>query len=135
MFDFKKYFDGKYGFLLKEVSYVPKEAKEKMSNVKTVVSDKLKTEVIGDELNIEFCRNISFEPGVMYNLDVKFEIVVRFKEEYKEEALDYDWESEFSKEDNPYLVNIICRASKLIADITSACGGRPLITPPVFIKE
>lgn len=136
MLDFKKFFNNEYEFTLKKAMYDWIEVDHSTNDLRIKVDDHIKWDIIGDRLEVTFSRDVGFIPKSLYTIGVVFCFGLTFRDDtVAVEAKEIDWGKEFVEQANPYLENIISRASFLIASITSSYGQKPLITPPSFIKQ
>ena len=130
MLHFNDYFEDEYQFSLKDVSYTKTEGEALSSGYELKIADTLWTEQNGDALSLVFARDVHFEPESLFKLRVAFDILLRFKENAPEAAGKIYWRQELLHQPNPYLGNVVSRASHLIAEITASFGQQPFITPP-----
>lgn len=130
MLNFNNYFEDEYQFSLKDVSYKKIECDEAFSSYELKIADTLQTELKENTLSITFARDIHFEPKSFFNLRVAFDILLHLRDTVRKTDDEIDWEQELLKNPNPYLGNVVSRASHLIAEITASFGQQPLITPP-----
>lgn len=136
MLNFNEYFRDEYQFTLKELSYNLIENDASVQQFDLQISDTITTEIIDRQLHVTFGRKVFFEPAVLYRMNVVFSINIRFKDEVDiESAAGIDWNDALARIENPYFINVVSRASNLIAVITSSYGQQPLITPPSPIIE
>ena len=85
----------------------------------------------GDGCRITLNRRVSFEPEHLFYLSVSVGTRFRFDMRYYEEV---DWSREdvagaFRESNSPALTDMMARCSLLIAQITSATGHTPFVTP------
>lgn len=130
MLNFNDYFEDEYQFSLKDVSYKKIECEEAFSSYELKIADTLQTELKENTLSITFARDIHFEPKSFFKLRVAFDILLHLRDTVRKTDDEIDWEQELLKNPNPYLGNVVSRASHLIAEITASYGQQPLITPP-----
>lgn len=129
--DFNRYFHADKQIFLENVSYEfgkPTMGKFKMNCKDTIVARLM--EPVGAKFT--FNRAITFDPEGPFYLSVSFSVLMRFREEYKDEI---DWKTldlagEFRAHGGALVHNLSSRASLLIAEITSASGQAPIITLP-----
>ncbi|MBQ8429072.1 MAG: hypothetical protein IJX30_03135 [Clostridia bacterium] len=132
MINFQHYFKEEYQFTLKSIDYtlIEKTADDLQLNV----SDTVSLEQIERQFQVDFCRRLCFKPEALYDLKVVFQITLTLKDDMNVDALDKEsLNKEFLNPENPYLNNVVGRASALIAQITAAYGLTPIITPPNLI--
>ena len=82
-------------------------------------------------IKVTFNRTLSFEPDGMFFLSVTFGVMMRFSPVYMSEI---EWKSvdlagEFKAHCPALLANLMSRTSLLVAEITSASGQMPIVTP------
>ena len=135
MLNLSEFFQNQYQFVLKNISYTSYEQRPDTNNVTMKVEDDFLFKQIDKELIVTISRRVYFNPTAMFYLDISFEMVLYFKENIEHDVTTIDWQEELISSENPYLMNVMSRISKLIADITSSYGQEPLITPPVFMKK
>ena len=135
MFNYNEYFEEQYQFLLKEVYYKSIDNNEQIQEIDLKISDTITTDVVNKHLKILFAREVFFIPSALYNIKVIFEINLPFKDNYDTKEINVNWNNELINNPNPYLYNVVSRASNMIANITSSYGQQPLITPPNPILE
>ncbi len=135
MLDLNAYFKDEYQFILKEVTYhcVEREDDAELPQIQT--SDSASAKVVDGQLEVEFSREVKFQPASVFDLKVTFGIIMHFQDEVDPSAVEVDWCEALTANENPYFSNIISRASNIIAFLTSSYGLQPLITPPVFLNE
>lgn len=82
-------------------------------------------------VKVTFNRTMSFEPEGMFFLSVTFGVMMRFNKVYCDEIMwkNIDIAGEFKKNCPHILTNLMSRTSLLIAEITSASGQTPIVTP------
>lgn len=136
MINFNEYFNDEYQFTLKKATYSWIETKPEGIELDLNISDTISATVNANQLEVEFNRNVSFNPEALYVIDVSFAFTLTFRDDVvPEECKNIDWSKVFSEsEKNPYLGNVVSRASSLIAALTSSYGQQPLITPPNIIR-
>lgn len=131
---FNKYLKEEYQFILKQVVFQTVEEHDETEEFEINISDDVSVEVIDNEISVDYWRNVYFEPKGIFDIKVNFGLRIPFKEDIKPEGGTIDWAKELEEKENPYMRNIITRASNIISNLTSSFGQQPLITPPVFIK-
>ncbi len=130
MIDFTRYFHPDCKIYLENVNFEHIKApapRVKMNCKDTIVAHL--AEPAG--IKVTFNRTVSFEPEGLFYLSVSFSAIMRFNESTKDEIVwkGLDIASEFRQSGGPVLHSLSSRASLLIAQITSASGQPPLITP------
>ncbi len=132
MDNFKKYFLRDKKIYLENISYetvengTPKLPVRRLGCKDTVIAQLF----LPTGVKIIFNRRLSFEPEALFTLSVSFGAFFRFNPEYYEEV---DWQQvnivqEFTKNYPDLLSELTSRTTLLVAQITSASGGTPLIT-------
>lgn len=134
MIEFNKYFNDEYQFTLKEVIYSRVEEEAATGRLDITIKDDLSSTIDGNRLEVEFCRSVFFTPEALYRTSVKLGCTLTFRNNIKENVADINWSEELIKSDNPYLPNIVSRASYIIATLTSSYGQQPLVTPPNLLQ-
>ena len=135
MLDFNKYFFDEYQFMLKNVSYSMIENNIRDVDLELDVIDSIDTAAQDDYLEVIFERKVRFIPEALFEISVSFVFTLAFRDTVDyEEVNNINWVEALEENRNPYLGNVISRASSLIATLTSSFGLQPLITPPNFIK-
>ncbi len=82
-----------------------------------------------------FRREVAFEPENLFSIEVSFSATLTYKEDLSEEIRNAplsELEAAFRRPNDTYSINLVSRASLLIAQITSSYGQQPLVTPPVI---
>lgn len=136
MIDFSRYFLPEHNIYLENINFertAPHAGNIKMNCKDTIVAHL--AEPVG--IKVTFNRAVSFEPEGLFYLSVSFSAIMRFNEETKDEITwkGLDLASEFRQNGGTMLQNLSSRASLLIAEITSASGQPPLITPAGTAKR
>lgn len=129
--DLNRYFHPEHQIFLENVNYEvgnPTSGKMKMNCKDTIVARVI------DPVGVKFTFNraITFEPQGPFYLSVSFSVIMRWREEVKDEV---DWRhtdlaNEFRSSGGVVLHNLASRAALLIAEITSSSGQSPIITLP-----
>ena len=129
----------KQGLLfLNDVSYELLTLEHNADNVKTVVIDDLKTDLIENnaKLRVIFTRKVVHEPQALFNLVVSVGAIFTFTDQFvKNDIKRINFAEMLKANDNRLFINIISRTSQLISQITSSHGAVPLVTPPVFMDN
>ncbi len=136
MINFARYFLPDHNIFLENVNFErisPHTGNIKMNCKDTIVAHL--SEPVG--IKVTFNRTVSFDPEGLFYLSVSFSAIMRFNEETKDEITwtGLDIASEFRQSGGAVLNNLSSRASLLIAQITSASGQPPLITPTGTAKK
>ena len=135
MLNFEENFLDKYQFTLKDVNFHLIEEKQDIKEIRLNIHDDLVPSIKDNQLVALFSREIFFEPSALFNLKVDFEMKLTFKDDLKLNPKDINWREELVHNPNPFIGNLISRASNLISTITLIQGQSPIITPPTFIAE
>lgn len=134
MIDFKNYFADEYQLTLKNVSYSWIENDSQGTNLDLHIADQIHVKIENNQLEASVDRAVFFVPESLYKIIVSFTFILTFREDQlTEEAKKMNWEEALVTNDNPYMANILSRASALISALTSAYGQQPIITPPTFV--
>lgn len=134
MINFNEYFKDQYQFFLTEIKYDLIPSSGESVSVQFKIQDNLATAVVGSQLQVEFCREVFFDPEALYHLTVKFGLALEFREGVNPAQDELNWANELAEGENPYMHNVLCRTSNLIAQITASYGQQPLITPPSIVR-
>lgn len=136
MFDFKTYFQGDCELALTKASYDLIAFEDNDAELSLLIEDSIASEVKEDKLYASFTRLVHFEPEALYAISVSFEVSLQIKDpSLSDEVASIDWNKILVEEKNPFISNMVCRASQLISAMTSSYGQQPLITPPRFMKR
>lgn len=133
--DFDRLFENEYSFFLDKAAFSTVQADQKPEtqlNLNDTVSVRSETT---DELCLSVTRTVSFVPECVFQIEVCFCILLKFRNDNTVHHTADEWVSLFTRNDNPYFSNIFPRISLLISQFTSIQGQSPLITPPRFIQE
>lgn len=135
MIDFNKYFNDEYQFTLKNAAYTWVENNGQGGELELNISDTINATIQGKHLEVSFQRKAFFKPEALYSIDVSFAFTLTFRDDsLAAEARNVNWSEALVENENPYLGNVISRASYLIATLTSSYGQQPLVTPPNVIR-
>ena len=132
MIDFNRYFLHEQQIFLDNINYevikLEKMTAEVKLNCKDTIVAQLKEKV---GVKVTFNRTLSFDPEGMFFLSVTFGVMMRFNPVYADEIVwkNVDIAGEFKAGCPHILTNLMSRTSLLIAQITSASGQTPIITP------
>lgn len=135
MIEFSKFFNDEYQFTLNEVAYSRIEETVANAGLNVNIRDDLNATVENNHLYVTFCRSVFFTPEALYKVSVSLGLTLTFRNNIKEDIAEINWSEELITSENPYLGNIVSRASYLISTITSSYGQQPFITPPGFLKN
>ncbi len=134
MIDFEHVFKDEYQFTLKNATYNWLEAGDAPQDAVLNVKDSINAEQYGNQIEITYSRAVFFEPQSIFEATVTFAFILVFQDDAMAQAHhNIVWEQILLEQENPYMTNIISRASALIAAMTASYGQQPLITPPNFI--
>lgn len=126
-FDFNRYFLAERRIVLDNVSY--ETQRPAPGQLKLNVKDTIVAQIMGPGVKVTYNRSLRFEPEGPFTLSVTFGVLLVFNPGTKNEV---DWRTvdvaaEFRK-NCPQLVEIMSsKAALLVAEITNANGGNPLI--------
>ena len=131
MLDFNRYFLPDRRIFLDNVQYETLQVTEKAENRKLNCKDTILAQRSDKWVKINFNRTLSFTPEGVYRLSVTFGVLLPFNPQTKDEV---DWKKvdlagAFRENCKTLLAALMSRASLLVAQITSASGQNPLITP------
>ena len=136
MIEFNKYFNDEYQFALKNAVYLWIENVAPGTDLELNISDTVNASLQGKHLEVVFQRKTFFIPEALYSIDISFSFMLTFRNDaLAEEAKSVNWSEALVENENPYLRNVISRASYLIATLTSSYGQQPLVTPPNIIRQ
>ena len=131
--DFKRYFLPEHQIFLENINYerLPVHRPGEGEPMRLRCSDTIVSCREGDGCRITLNRRVSFEPEHLFYLSVSVGTRFRFDMRYYEEV---DWSREdvagaFRESNSPALTDMMARCSLLIAQITSATGHTPFVTP------
>ena len=132
MIDFNRYFLHEHQIFLDNVNYEVIKLEKARPEVKLNCKDTIVAQLM-DKVGVKvtFNRTLSFDPEGMFFLSVTFGVMMRFNPVYYDEIMwkNIDIAGEFRKGCPHILTNLMSRTSMLIAQITSASGQTPIITP------
>lgn len=136
MVDFKHFFNEEYQIALKNAVYTQIERENQDADFELSVRDRVDAVIHDKHLEASFGRKVFFDPAALYSIDIVFTFSLFFKNtDLVEEAKSVDWKDALTEAGNPYLTDVISRASYLIATLTSSYGQQPLVTPPVLLRQ
>lgn len=128
-FDFNRYFLAERRIVLENVSYETQKPAAQ-GQLKLGVKDTILAHVIGQSgVKITYNRSLRFEPEGPFTLSVSFAVMLVFNPGTRSEV---DWSkidiAEEFKKNCPQLVQtMVAKATLLVAEITAANGGAPII--------
>lgn len=134
----EQYFEKDYQFYLDRIKYDRIESGDAEGEVTLNCSDSISVMVNGSEgVTLIVTRTMHFDPEILFGLEVSFGAELRFVQEKKSEVEwnNIDLASEFKKNGEFVLQNLMGRMSLLIGQITSSFGQMPLMTPPGVPNE
>ena len=128
-FDFNRYFLAERRIVLENVSYevhpVQPSGQMKLNGKDTIIA-----QVAGQAgVKVTYNRTLQFEPEGPFSLSVSFAVMLVFNPGTRDEV---DWKTidvanEFRKACPALVTTMMSRATLLVAEITSASGGAPII--------
>ncbi|MBE6540935.1 MAG: hypothetical protein E7672_00590 [Ruminococcaceae bacterium] len=128
-FDFNRYFLAERRIVLENVSYETQKPAA-AAQLKLGVKDTILAHVLGQSgVKITYNRSLRFEPEGPFTLSVSFAVMLVFNPGTRGEV---DWSkidvAEEFKKNCPQLVQtMMAKAALLVAEITAANGGAPII--------
>ena len=128
-FDFNRYFLAERRIVLENVSYETQKP-EAASQLKLGVKDTILAHVLGQSgVKITYNRSLRFEPEGPFTLAVSFAVMLVFNPGTRGEI---DWSKidvaeEFKKSCPQLVQTMMAKSALLVAEITSANGGMPII--------
>ena len=137
MENFERYFLHEKKILLENISYETVKVEGRPQNVKLGVKDTIVAQLMDVGVKINFNRALNFDPEGVFSLSVTYGMMMIFDPSTKHEV---DWKSvdiagEF-KRGCPHLLSaLMSRTSLMIAQITSASGQNPIITPAAPVAQ
>ena len=131
MENFDKYFLPERKILLENISFETVKTDGRPANVKLGVKDTIVAQLMDGAVKINFNRAMNFTPEGLFSLSVTFSTLMIMDPAKKDEV---DWKKtdiagEFKRGCPQTLSALMSRTSLMIAQITSAAGQNPLITP------
>ena len=132
MIDFGRYFLHDHQIFLDNLNYEVMKLEKATPEVKLNCKDTIVAQLM-DRVGVKvtFNRSMTFDPEGMFSLSVTFGVMMRFNPVYYDEIMwkNIDIAGEFKQSCPHILTNLMSRTSMLIAEITSAAGQVPIITP------
>lgn len=129
-FDFNRYFLAERRIVLENVNYELQKPAQGQGQFKLGVKDTILAQVVGQAgVKITYNRNLRFEPEGPFTLSVSFGVMLVFNPGTRDEI---DWKTidvaeEFKKNCPNLVQTMMAKATLLVAEITSANGGAPII--------
>lgn len=128
-FDFNRYFLAERRIVLENVSYevhpIQPNTQMKLNGKDTIIA-----QVAGQAgVKVTYNRTLQFDPEGPFSLSVSFAVMLVFNPGTRDEI---DWKTidvanEFRKACPALVTTMMSRATLLVAEITSASGGAPII--------
>ena len=128
-FDFNRYFLAERRIVLENVNYevhpVQPNGQMKLNGKDTIIA-----QIAGQAgVKVTYNRTLQFEPEGPFSLSVSFAVMLVFNPGTRDEV---DWKTidvanEFRKACPALVTTMMSRATLLVAEITSASGGAPII--------
>jgi len=128
-FDFNRYFLAERRIVLENVNYevhpVQPSGQMKLNGKDTIIA-----QIAGQAgVKVTYNRTLQFEPEGPFSLSVSFAVMLVFNPGTRDEV---DWKTidvanEFRKACPALVTTMMSRATLLVAEITSASGGAPII--------
>ena len=132
MIDFNRYFLHEHQIFLDNLNYEVIKLEKATGEVKLNCKDTIVAQLI-DKVGVKvtFNRTLSFEPEGMFFLSCTFGVMMRFNQVYYDEIMwkNIDIAGEFKVGCPHILTNLMSRTSMMVAQITSASGQVPIVTP------
>ena len=128
-FDFNRYFLAERRIVLENVSYEVHPV-QPSQNMKLNGKDTIIAQIAGQAgVKVTYNRTLQFEPEGPFSLSVSFAVMLVFNPGTRDEI---DWKTidvanEFRKACPALVTTMMSRATLLVAEITSASGGAPII--------
>ncbi len=129
-FDFNRYFLAERRIALENVSYETQRPAQVQGQLKLGVKDTILAQVVGQAgVKITYNRTLRFDPEGPFTLSVSFGVMLVFNPGTRGEI---DWKTidvaeEFKKNCPALVQTMMAKAALLVAEITSANGGAPII--------
>ena len=128
-FDFNRYFLAERRIVLENVSYEVHPV-QPSQNMKLNGKDTIIAQIAGQAgVKVTYNRTLQFDPEGPFSLSVSFAVMLVFNPGTRDEI---DWKTidvanEFRKACPALVTTMMSRATLLVAEITSASGGAPII--------
>ncbi|MGN1346678.1 MAG: hypothetical protein ACI4V1_07820 [Eubacteriales bacterium] len=128
-FDFNRYFLAERRIVLENVSYETHPV-QPSGTMKLAGKDTIVAQIVGQAgVKITYNRTLQFDPEGPFSLSVSFAVMLVFNPGTRSEI---DWKTidvanEFRKACPALVTTMMGRATLLVAEITSASGGAPII--------
>ncbi len=137
MLDFNRYFLPDRRIFLDNVQYETLETPNPTENRKLNCKDTILAQRSDKWIKINFNRTLSFAPEGVFRLSVTYGVLLFFNPQTKDEInwKETDIAGAFRENCKPLLANMMSRTSLMVAQITSASGQNPLITPAAPVAD
>ncbi len=128
-FDFNRYFLAERRIVLENVSYET-HVMQPNGTMKLAGKDTIVAQIVGQAgVKVTYNRTLQFDPEGPFSLSVSFAVMLVFNPGTRDEI---DWKTidvanEFRKACPALVTTMMSRATLLVAEITSASGGTPII--------
>lgn len=131
MLDFNRYFLPERRIFLDNVQYEALETPNPSESRKLNCKDTILAQHSDKWVKINFNRTLTFAPEGVFRLSVTFGVLLPFNPQTKNEINwnETDIAGAFRESCKPLLTSLMSRTSLMIAQITSASGQNPLVTP------
>lgn len=131
MLDFNRYFLPERQIFLDNVQYETLETQNPTEKRKLNCKDTILAQHSDKWVKINFNRTLSFAPEGVFRLSVTFGVLMPMNPQTKDEInwKETDIAGAFREGCKPLLTSLMSRTSLMVAQITSASGQNPLITP------
>lgn len=136
MTNFDQYLKTDFKFAMESLSYKQLPPAPANTQMALTCRDLLEAKTELDKLMLRFTRSMKFEPESLYELSVTYTAVANINVQGLS-AVDWDnidLSAEIRNGHCTLLSNLVSRTSMMIAQITSANGQVPVITPPAIAK-
>ena len=137
MENFDRYFLHDRKVFLDNISYETQPLDPAAREMKLNCKDTVVAQLSNTGVKINFNRMLKFLPDGPFTLSVTFAVVLTFDPSTKDEIAwkSIDIAGEFRKSCPALLSVMMSRTSLLVAEITSAGGQNPLITPAAPVQQ
>lgn len=131
MENFERYFLHEKKILLENISYETIKIEGRPTEMKLGCKDTIVAQLMNEGVKINFNRAMNFTPEGVFSLSVTYGMMLIFDPSTKDEInwKGLDIAGEFKKSCPHLLSALMSRTSLMIAQITSAGGQNPIITP------
>lgn len=137
MENFDRFFLHDRKVFLDNISYETQPVAPSSGDMQLNCKDTVLAQLRAGGIKVNFNRTLKFIPDGPFTLSVTFAVILTFDPSTKDEV---DWKSldiagEFRKSCPALLSVMMSRASLMVAEITSAGGQNPLITPATPVQN